>query len=45
MPGYGWTLTDADAAELMSYLRGSWGNQAAPVTVDQVKAARALKAQ
>ncbi|VXC97067.1 Alcohol dehydrogenase (quinone), cytochrome c subunit [Enterobacterales bacterium 8AC] len=45
MPGYGWTLTDADAAELMSYLRGSWGNQAAPVTADQVKAARALKAQ
>ncbi|WP_156293382.1 cytochrome c [Serratia oryzae] len=45
MPGYGWTLTDADAAELMSYLRGSWGNQAAPVTAEQVKAARALKAQ
>ncbi|AHG19055.1 alcohol dehydrogenase [Chania multitudinisentens RB-25] len=45
MPGYGWKLTDRQAADLMSYLRGSWGNQAAPVTAEQVEAARALKKQ
>ncbi|SQI44649.1 Alcohol dehydrogenase cytochrome c subunit precursor [Serratia plymuthica] len=28
MPGYGWALNDRQAADLMSYLRGSWGNQA-----------------
>lgn len=42
MPGYGWTLNDRKAAALMSYLRGSWGNQAAPVTIEQVQAARKL---
>jgi mono/diheme cytochrome c family protein len=40
MPGYGWTFTDQQAAEVMSYLRGSWGNQAAPVTAEQVQVAR-----
>ncbi|MFC0225041.1 cytochrome c [Serratia aquatilis] len=43
MPGYGWALSDQKAADLMSYLRGSWGNQATQVTAEQVKAARALK--
>lgn len=42
MPGYGWVLSDQKAADLMSYLRGSWGNQAAPVTAEQVKEARKL---
>ncbi|MDQ9129434.1 cytochrome c [Serratia fonticola] len=37
MPGYGWVLNDQKAADLMSYLRGSWGNQAAPVTEEQVR--------
>ncbi|MFD1803218.1 c-type cytochrome [Mixta tenebrionis] len=45
MPGYGWTLSDRQAADLMSYLRGSWGNQAAPVTVQQVGQARQLNVQ
>ncbi|TQI81752.1 mono/diheme cytochrome c family protein [Serratia fonticola] len=43
MPGYGWVLNDQKAADLMSYLRGSWGNRAAPVTAEQVKNARALQ--
>lgn len=42
MPGYGWVLNDQKAADLMSYLRGSWGNQAAPVTAEQVRDARKL---
>ncbi len=45
MPGYGWILNDQKAADLMSYLRGSWGNQAAPVTAQQVQAARKLAEQ
>ncbi|WP_431225365.1 cytochrome c [Serratia sp. L9] len=42
MPGYDWILNDQETADLMSYLRGSWGNQAAPVTAVQVQAARKL---
>lgn len=45
MPAYGWALNDRQAADLMSYLRGSWGNQAAPVTVQQVQDARQLQAK
>lgn len=45
MPAYGWALNDWQAADLMSYLRGSWGNQAAPVTVQQVQDARQLQAK
>lgn len=37
MPGYGWVLNDQKTADLMSYLRGSWGNQAAPVMAEQVR--------
>lgn len=36
MPGYGWALDDRQAADLMSYLRGSWGNKAEPITPEQV---------
>ena len=32
MPPYAVTLTDADVAAVLSYLRASWGNRAAPVT-------------
>lgn len=42
MPGYDWILNDQETADLMSYLRGSWGNQAAPVTAVQVQEARKL---
>ncbi|MGY2967639.1 hypothetical protein ACVW2B_002598 [Ewingella americana] len=40
MPGYGWALNDQQVAELTNTLRGSFGNQAEAVTVEQVKAAR-----
>ncbi|RJF54392.1 cytochrome c [Serratia inhibens] len=42
MPGYGWVLNDRQAADLMSYLRGNWGNQAGAVTAQQVQEARKL---
>ncbi|WP_181955602.1 c-type cytochrome [Rahnella variigena] len=40
MPGYGWTLTDQQAADLTNTLRASWGNQVAAVTPGDVAKAR-----
>lgn len=40
MPAFGKKLDDAGVALLANYLRSSWGNRAAPVTVDQVAAQR-----
>lgn len=33
-------LSDDDVAAVVSYVRGSWGNRASPVTADQVRAIR-----
>jgi nitrite reductase (NO-forming) len=41
MPPFAATLNDADIADIINHERSSWGNQAKPVTADQVKAARA----
>ncbi len=38
MPAWGTQLSNADIANVVTYIRTSWGNKAAPVTVDQVKA-------
>jgi mono/diheme cytochrome c family protein len=38
------TLTDAELAAVATYIRGSWGNAAAPVTDATVAAARAATA-
>ena len=40
MPAFGKKLGDDQAAALANYLRGSWGNRAAPVTAEQVAAQR-----
>ncbi len=40
MPGFGWKLSDQDAADLATYLRAAWGNKASPVSLDEVKATR-----
>lgn len=32
MPGFGWRLSDDDAAQLLTFIRQSWGNQASAVT-------------
>jgi mono/diheme cytochrome c family protein len=40
MPAFGWKLTDQDVADLATYLRAAWGNQAAPVSVADVKKTR-----
>ena len=41
MPPLGWRLTDNNIADVLSFTRSSWGNQAAAVTADQVAKVRA----
>ncbi|MCW5650426.1 MAG: cytochrome c [Ramlibacter sp.] len=41
MPALGWRLTDANVADVLSFMRSSWGNQAAPVSPEQVARVRA----
>jgi mono/diheme cytochrome c family protein len=41
MPPFGDTLSDADIADVVDYVRGSWGNHGRPVTAGQVAAERA----
>ena len=40
MPQYRIQLTDEEIADVLSFVRGGWGNGAAPVTPGQVKALR-----
>ena len=40
MPGFAWKLSDQDVADLASYLRATWGNQAAQVAASDVKKTR-----
>jgi cytochrome c oxidase cbb3-type subunit II len=41
MPPFGETLGDADIADIVDYVRSSWGNHGKPVTAAQVAAERA----
>jgi mono/diheme cytochrome c family protein len=36
MPDFGWRLSDAEVADVLSLVRGNWGNQAAAVSRDEV---------
>ena len=36
MPGFGWRLSDAEVAELASFVRSAWSNSAGGVTPDMV---------
>jgi mono/diheme cytochrome c family protein len=38
MPMFRATLSDADAAQILSYLRTAWGNSAVPVTEADIAA-------
>jgi mono/diheme cytochrome c family protein len=40
MPAMGASLPDEDLAAVLTYMRNAWGNQAGPITADQVKAVR-----
>jgi len=36
MPSFAWKFSDKDLAEILDYIRNSWGNRAAPVPVGDV---------
>ena len=36
MPDLGWRLSDEEVADVLSFVRGNWGNQAAAVSPDEV---------
>lgn len=36
MPSYGWTLDDQELANILTFIRSSWGNQASGVKADDV---------
>ena len=40
MPAFAWRLTDQDAADIISFIRTSWGNDAKPIEVPKVAALR-----
>jgi mono/diheme cytochrome c family protein len=41
MPSFAWKLNDAQLADLLTYVRNSWSNQASPVSDEDVTKARA----
>jgi mono/diheme cytochrome c family protein len=41
MPSFAWKFDDAEVANLLTYVRNSWGNAAAPVSAASVTAIRA----
>jgi mono/diheme cytochrome c family protein len=40
MPSFAWKLTDEEVADVSTFIRNSWGNRAAAVSVADVRAAR-----
>jgi len=40
MPSFAWKLTDQEIADVSTFIRNSWGNQAASVSADDVRSAR-----
>jgi mono/diheme cytochrome c family protein len=40
MTSFGWRLSDAQAAAVVTYIRNVWGNAAAAVSPDQVRTVR-----
>jgi mono/diheme cytochrome c family protein len=40
MPSFAWKLDDQEVADVSTFIRNSWGNEAAPVSVSDVRTAR-----
>jgi mono/diheme cytochrome c family protein len=40
MPGFAWRLSDQEVADVVNFIRTSWGNQGSQVSVDDVKQIR-----
>jgi mono/diheme cytochrome c family protein len=36
MPGFAWRLSDQEVADVVSFIRGSWGNKASAITAKDV---------
>ena len=45
MPGFSWRLSDEEAAQLVTFIRSSWGNHAPGVTASQVAEVRKALAE
>jgi mono/diheme cytochrome c family protein len=45
MPAFGWRLSDAQVAAVLTFIRNSWGNAAAPVASDAVASQRSSLAK
>jgi len=45
MPAFGWKLSDAQVAAVLTHVRNAWGNVAAPVSADTIRRLRADYAQ
>ena len=45
MPAFGWRLTDANVADVLTLVRSSWGNSGAAVTATQVAEVRKAQAK
>ena len=42
MPGFGWRLTNEEVAQLLTFIRSSWGNHAPSVSASDVARVRAM---
>lgn len=42
MPDFGWRLNDQQVADVLTFVRSSWGNHASPVTADDVSKVRQI---
>jgi mono/diheme cytochrome c family protein len=42
MPSFGWRLSDRQVADVLTYVRNSWGNAATPVSEAQSRRMRRL---
>jgi mono/diheme cytochrome c family protein len=40
MPEFGWRLSDEEVADVLNFMRGSWGNHAAAVSPDKINRVR-----
>lgn len=45
MPAFGWKLSDDDIADVLTYVRGSWGNKAGPVKASKIASVRKMIAK
>jgi mono/diheme cytochrome c family protein len=45
MPAFGWKLSDQDVADVLTYIRASWGNKAEPVKPSKVASVRKMIAK